>query len=73
MLLAWLAGRRRAVVPFEAWRRLLVAMAAPTAATLVLEWWNPAWSSELVRALAAAPLGAGFGALLAASMSFRVN
>jgi hypothetical protein len=73
VLLAWLAGRRRAAVPFGAWRRLLLAMAAPTAATLALEWWNPAWSSGLVRALASAPLGAAFGVLLAASMSFRVD
>jgi hypothetical protein len=73
VLLAWLAGRRRAAVPFEAWRLLLLAAAAPTVATLVLEWWNPAWSSGLARALAAAPLGTAFGVLLAAPMSFRVD
>ena len=73
VLFAWLAGGRRAPVPLETWRRLLLATAAPTAATLVLEWWNPAWSSGLVRALAAAPLGAAVGVLLAASMSFRVD
>jgi hypothetical protein len=55
----------------DGWRTLLLASAVPTAATLLLEWWNPSWSSGLVRALAAAPLGAVAGALLAASMSFR--
>jgi len=73
VLLAWLAGGRRAAVPFGAWRGILLAMAVPTAVTVAAEWWNPAWSSGLVRALAAAPLGAAFGALLAASMSFRVD
>jgi hypothetical protein len=73
VLLAWLSGRRRTAVPFGAWRGILIATAAPTAVTLGLEWWNPAWSSGLVRALSAAPLGAAFGVLLAASMSFRVD
>jgi hypothetical protein len=71
VIVTWWRGRRRAPVPFPAWRSILVAASVPTAATLVLEWWDPRWSSGLVRALAAAPLGAAIGGLLAASMSFR--
>jgi uncharacterized membrane protein len=69
---ALLAGPRRAL-RFAAWRPLLVVAAIPTAATLPLEWLNPAWSSTAARALAAVPLGAVVGWLLTTSMSFRVD
>lgn len=68
---AWLWRGRRP--HFDAWRPWLLAAAVPTAVTLALEWWEPAWSSMLVRAVAAAPLGFAVGVLLAASMSFRVD
>ncbi len=73
VLFAWTFGRARLRVPFSAWRTPLLLAAIPTAATLALEWWNPAWSSRLARAIAAVPLGAVVGLLLAASMSFRVT
>jgi hypothetical protein len=73
VVVVWIRGRRPAAAPVRGWRPLLLAAAVPTAATLVLEWWNPSWSSGPVRAVAAAPLGAVTGALLAASMSFRVD
>jgi uncharacterized membrane protein len=71
VLLMWAVGGARRRLPFSAWRDPLVLAAIPTAVTLVLERLNPAWSSTFVRALAAAPLGAAIGALLAAFMSFQ--
>jgi uncharacterized membrane protein len=65
----WLPAAR--AVPFRAWRWVLLAAAVPTAGTIAAEWWDPRWTSGLARALAAAPLGAAVGVLLAASMSFR--
>jgi len=70
-LFAWAFGRTRRRTPFTGWRMPLVLAAVPTAATLVVEWLNPAWSSPLVRAVAAVPLGGVVGAFLAASLSFR--
>jgi len=68
---AWVARRRVRALPFAAWRGILVIAAVPTGVTLGLEWWDPRWSSGLVRALAAVPLGAALGVLLAASLSFQ--
>ncbi len=68
---AWVLGRRRLAIRFATWRTILLAAALPTAVTLVLERLNPGWAPSLVRALAAAPLGAATGVLVAASMSFR--
>jgi uncharacterized membrane protein len=73
VLLTWVAGRRASGVPSSSWRGILVAAAVPSALTAAIEWWNPAWSSTLVRAAAAVPLGAAVGALLTASLSFRVD
>jgi uncharacterized membrane protein len=71
IVVTWLHGRSRRRFAFEAWRMVLAAAAVPTAATVVLEWWDPRWVSCLARALAAVPLGAAVGVLLAASLSFR--
>jgi uncharacterized membrane protein len=71
ILVTWARGRTRRAMAFEAWRTVLIAAAVPTAVSLVLEWWAPRLASGLARALAAAPLGAAVGVLLAASMSFR--
>jgi hypothetical protein len=67
----WVAGRRRQPAPFAAWRWRLVIAAAPTLATIALEWWRPALSPGIVRALAAVPLGAVVGVLLGESLSFQ--
>jgi uncharacterized membrane protein len=71
VVFVWLRPRAARAVPFHTWQRILVAAAVPTGVTLALEWWVPSWSSGLVRAVAAVPLGAAVGVLLAASMSFR--
>jgi uncharacterized membrane protein len=68
---AWAFGSRVRPVPFSAWRNILVLAAIPTMATVALEWWDPRWSSVLVRAAAAAPLGAAVGALVGATSSFQ--
>ena len=65
--------RRRSLdaVPLVAWRSRLAWAALPTVVTLAVEWWSPALTSGLVRAVAAAPLGATAGALLAETAGFR--
>jgi len=68
---AWSGARWLRSVPFAAWRLRLVLAAVPTAATLAADWWRPGMASNLVRAVAAIPLGAAAGVLLAESMSFR--
>jgi uncharacterized membrane protein len=71
--LAW-AGLRRARgtrEPAVDWRGWLLAAAVPTVATLAGEWagwWVP---SNAARAIAAVPLGAVAGVLVAAGLSFR--
>lgn len=69
--LVWVAGRRRRPAPFAAWRWRLVISAVPTLATVALEWWRPALAPGIVRAVAAIPLGAVVGVLLAESLSFQ--
>jgi hypothetical protein len=59
-MVAWAWSRRRAGQggsPPGAWRRRLLAAAAPTAITLGLEWSGAAGVSSLARALAGVPLG----------------
>jgi hypothetical protein len=70
VVFAW-RRRRCGPVPFAAWRARLVWAALPTVATLVVEWWDPAITTGLVRAAAAVPLGAAAGVLLAESCEFR--
>ena len=71
IVFAWSRGRSRAPLPFAAWRWRLVLAALPTVVTVVVEWWQPALTSGVVRALAGAPLGFAAGVLLAESMSFQ--
>jgi uncharacterized membrane protein len=71
VVVAWLVGRPRLRVAFESWRAILVVAAVPTAITVGAEWLEPRWAPGLVRAVAAAPVGAAVGVLLAASMSFQ--
>ena len=70
ILIVW-ARRPSFAAPFERWRACLLWAALPTAATLVFEWWRPSGVPGAFRALAAAPLGAAAGALLAGSVGFR--
>ena len=70
ILFAW-ARRRSSPVPFANWRACLLWAALPTAATLLFEWWRPSGASGAVRAVAAVPLGAAAGALLAGTVGFR--
>jgi hypothetical protein len=71
VVLVWFRARPGRALPFTAWRKRLVLAALPTVATLAVEWWRPAAASGLVRAIAAVPLGAMAGVLLAESMAFR--
>lgn len=71
--LAWAAGSRRRGRrrPAGDWRPWLLAAAVPTGVTLLAEWagwWVP---SNAARALAAVPLGAVAGGLVAVGLSFR--
>jgi hypothetical protein len=70
ILFAW-ARRPSPAAPFERWRTCLLWAALPTAATLLFEWWRPWGVPGAIRALAAAPLGAAAGALLAGTVGFR--
>jgi hypothetical protein len=70
IVFAW-RRHRCAPLPFAAWRGRLMWAALPTAATLAVEWWDPALTPGLVRAVAAVPLGAAAGVLLAESSEFR--
>lgn len=63
----WPAGSRR----WSSWRIPLVLAAMPTVATLAVEWWWPAATSNAVRAIAAAPAGVVAGLLLAEFSGFR--
>jgi len=71
ILVVW--SRRRSVrAPrLAAWRSRLLWAALPTLATLVVEWWRPALTSGFLRAVAAVPLGAAAGVMLAESAGFR--
>jgi hypothetical protein len=71
ILFAWFRRSSSRAVPFGAWRSRLAWAALPTVATLAVGWWRPALTSGLVRAVAAVPLGAAAGALLAESAAFR--
>ena len=69
VLLALIAGRRlRGMAVARAW---LLTAAAPSVATLALEWWGPWPVSNAVRAAAAVPLGLALGALMAEAAGFR--
>lgn len=70
ILFVW-ARRPSPAAPFGRWRAWLLWAAVPTAATLVFEWWRPSGASGALRALAAVPLGAAAGALLAGTVGFR--
>jgi len=70
ILFAW-ARRPSSAAPFERWRTCLLWAALPTVATLLFEWWRPSGVPGAFRALAAVPLGAAAGALLAGSVGFR--
>ena len=70
ILFVW-ARRSSWSVPFAKWRACLLWAALPTVATLVFEWWRPAGVSGALRALAAVPLGAAAGALVAETAGFR--
>jgi uncharacterized membrane protein len=69
VLAAWRVWPRRAM-SFSSWRVVLAWAAAPTVVTIAAEWWQPATSSGLVRAVAAVPLGLAAGALLAEFSGF---
>lgn len=71
ILFAWSRRRSLRAVRLAEWRSRLLWAVLPTAATLVVEWWRPALTSDFVRALAAAPLGAAAGVLLAETAGFR--
>jgi hypothetical protein len=71
ILFAWSRRRSLRAARLADWRSRLLWAALPTVATLAVEWWRPALTSDLVRALAAAPLGAAAGVLLAETAGFR--
>ncbi len=71
VVFGWRRFRPGVSVPLSAWRSPLVLAALPTVATIVVEWWRPSLTSGLVRAVAAVPLGAVAGALVAESSRFR--
>jgi uncharacterized membrane protein len=71
VVFAWSRARSSRARAFATWRTRLALAAVPTAATLVAEWWRPDLTSGVVRAVAAIPLGAAAGVLLAEFMSFR--
>jgi uncharacterized membrane protein len=71
IVLVWTVRPRRTAAPFGAWRRRLVLSAVPSLVTVVLEWWSPEFAPGIVRAIAAVPLGAAVGVLLAESSSFQ--
>jgi uncharacterized membrane protein len=66
-LWAWLApaGAYRLIAPVSRVRAILLAAALPTLATVLVEWFTPVQTTNLLRALAGAPLG-GAGALVLA-------
>ena len=63
----WLApaGAYRLIAPVSRVRAILLAAALPTLATVLVEWFTPVQTTNLLRALAGAPLG-GAGALVLA-------
>lgn len=66
--IAWPRARRSPVArPAGWWRAVLIAAAAPTAATIVLEWMTPVPISNAVRAAAGVLAGAAVAALVVAS------
>jgi hypothetical protein len=71
VLVVWSRRRSLKAAPPEAWRSRLLWAALPTVVTLAVEWWRPALAPGFVRALAAVPLGAAAGALLAETAGFR--
>ena len=71
IVFAWARARSSRPLPFAGWRMRLVWAALPTVATVAFEWWRPGAVSSLVRAAAAAPLGAAVGVLLGESTRFR--
>jgi uncharacterized membrane protein len=71
VMLAWWCRRPRRVISFSAWQTPLVLAALPTLLTIVIEWWWPASSSPLARAIAAVPAGVVAGLLLAEFARFR--
>jgi uncharacterized membrane protein len=66
-LWAWLrpAVSHRLIAPLSTVRAVLLAATLPTLATVLLEWFIPVQTSNLLRAFAGAPLG-GAGALVLA-------
>jgi hypothetical protein len=70
ILFVW-ARRSASAKPFAGWRATLLWAALPTVATLLYEWWRPAGVPGAIRALAAVPLGAAAGALVAETAEFR--